>query len=489
MGCHGSTFAAFFLLVLASTGPRVACADAVLDWDDLMLDGIRIETTGPTLATRNLAILTVAMYDAVNSIVRTHQPYQFLLEPPAGANPEAAVIGAAREVMQALYPGLGARTDDLYTTGVAALPATPATTNSLAFGAAIGVLTLESRQADGANTDVPYIPSDAPGQWRRTPPFFRPPLTPQWRYVKLFGVPDKEPFLPPPPPALTSPEYAADVNEVKALGGKGSTVRTAYQGETAAFWSDFSYTVTPPGHWHEIAATIARDKTNSLAENARLLALMSLAQADGAIVCWEAKFWYNFWRPVTAIQRAAEDGNPDTVPDAAWDHFLVSPPFPDHTSGHSTFSAASAEVLRQFYGTDDITFTASSDSRPGVFRTYTNLTLCVEEIGMSRIYAGIHFPSANREGKASGRKIARHIMENWLLPDDALPRLACEGLTPAGLQLRLHGHAGHALVLETTDDFAGWTPVSTNTAMPGGVAVHVTADGAGGFFRVHEAAP
>lgn len=487
MGRHFLPLFAVFLLFLASAGPRVS-ADAVLDWDDLMLDGIRIDTTGPTLSTRNLAILHAAMYDAVNSIVRTHQPYQFLLAPPAGADPEAAATAAAYEVMKALYPGLSGRADDLYATGVAALPATPATTNSLAFGAEVGRRTLASRAADGANTDVPYIPSDAPGQWRRTPPFFRPPLTPQWRHVTLFALPDKEPFMPPPPPALDSPAYAADFNEVKALGGKGSTVRTAYQGETAVFWSDFSYTAMPPGHWHEIAATIARSRTNSLVDNARLFALLSLAHADAAIVCWEAKFRYNFWRPVTAIQRAAEDGNPDTVPDAAWDHFLVSPPFPDHTSGHSTFSAAAAEVIAQFYGTDTISFTATSDSLPGVFRTYTSLAECAAEVGRSRIYGGIHFESANRDGKASGRKLAQHILANHLLPNDALPRLACEGAAPAGLQLRLHGHAGRALVLEASDDFAGWTPLATNAVVPGGVALTVPAGDAGGFFRVRETA-
>ncbi|MFN0068641.1 MAG: vanadium-dependent haloperoxidase [Limisphaerales bacterium] len=477
-----------FLLCLAAAGPR-GRADAVLEWNDLMLDGIRVDTTGPTLATRNLAILAVAMHDAVNSIVRTHQPYQFLPEPPAEAGPEAAAIGAAEEIMKALYPGLAARADELYAVGVASLPATAATTNGLAFGADIGRRTLASREADGANTDVPYIPSNAPGQWRRTPPFFRPPLTPQWRYVKPFAIPDKEPFLPPPPPALDSPEYAADLNEVKAIGGKGSSVRTAYQGETAVFWSDFSYTAMPPGHWNEIAATIARTRTNTLAENARLFALLGLAQGDAAIVCWEAKFRYNFWRPVTAIQRAAEDGNPGTEPDASWDHFLVSPPFPDHTSGHSTFSAASAEVLRQFYGADEITFTVASDSLPGVFRTYTNLAACAEEVGMSRIYGGIHFQSANREGKTSGRKIAQYVLANHLLPNDALPRLACEGATPAGLRLRLHGHAGRGLVLETTGDFAGWTPLATNAVAPGGVALTVPAGNAGGFFRVREIAP
>lgn len=479
-----------FLLFLLLAAAPPARADAVLDWDELMLDAIRADNTAPTISTRNLAILHVAIYDAVNSILRTHQPYMLLADPPANADPTAATIGAGYEVMKSLYPTFRARSDQLYQAGVASLPPGPATSQSLGFGAQIALQTLASRQADGANTDIPYIPSDAPGQWRRTPPFFRPPLTPQWRYVKLFCLPEKEPFVPPPPPALDSPEYASAFNEVKAIGGVGSALRTPYQSETAVFWSDFSYTAMPPGHWHEIAATISRDRGTSLADNARLFALLSLAHADAGIICWEAKYRYNFWRPVTAIQRAAEDGNPATEPDPAWDHYLVSPPFPDHTSGHSTFSAAGAEVLEQFYGTDRITFTATSDSLPGVVRTYTSLSECADEVGLSRIYGGIHYDFSNRDGKTSGRKVGQFIMANYLLPNDALPALAWESLAPPVRQLRLHGHVGQPIVLEATGDFATWAGILTNLAKPGGVAWAVPlAEQECLFFRLREDNP
>lgn len=486
-----AVYAKFFLLclLLAAAPPRAA-ADPVLDWDALMLDAIRADNTGPTVSTRNLAILHVAIYDAANSILRTHQPYMFLVDPPANADPAAAVIGAGYEVMKALYPTFRARADQLYQAGVASLPPGPATSQSLGFGAQVALQTLASRQNDGANTDVPYIPSNAPGQWRRTPPFFRPPLTPQWRYVKLFCLPEKEPFVPPPPPPLDSPEYAAAFNEVKAIGGVGSTLRTPYQSETAVFWSDFSYTAMPPGHWHEIAAGISRDRGTSLADNARLFALLSLAHADAGIICWEAKYRYNFWRPVTAIQRAAEDGNPATDPDPAWDHYLVSPPFPDHTSGHSTFSAAAAVVLVQFYGTDRITFTATSDSLPGVVRTYHSLSECADEVGMSRIYGGIHYDFSNRDGKSSGRKVGEFIMANYLLPNEALPRLQWEHFLSSAWQLRLHGRVGQPVVLEGTVDFATWADLHTNLAKPGGVAWAVPSPMPESlFFRVRQDQP
>jgi hypothetical protein len=173
--------------------------------------------------------------------------------------------------------------------------------------------------------------------------------------------------------AVCIADYAAAYNEVKALGSKTSTIRTAEQSQIAVFWSDFSYTATPPGHWHEIAATIARDRGLALAETARLFALISVAQADSAIVCWETKYRYNLWRPITAIRRGSEDGDDATEADPVWTHFLNSPPFPAYTSGHSTFSKSSAVVLTRFLGTDAVNFSARSDSLPGVCRHEPNL--------------------------------------------------------------------------------------------------------------------
>ena len=463
-------------------------ADVVLDWNSLLLDAIRVETTGPTLSTRNLAILSVATYEAINSILRTHQPYYAYLDAPADASPEAAVIAAGREVMLALYPTFSARTEDLYQTGLAALPPTPATTNGLAVGLAAAQLILNLRSSDGSQTDVTYLPSNAPGQWQRTPPFFRPPLTPQWRYVTPFCLPTIEPFLPPPPPELASAEYAAALNEVKLIGSKTSTTRTAEQSQIAVFWSDFSYTAMPPGHWHEITASIVRTRGTPLADTARLLALLALAQADAAIVCWEAKFRWNLWRPLTAIRRADEDGNPLTAAESAWDHYLNAPPFPAYTSGHSTFSKASARVLAQFYGTDDLSFTVRSDSLPGVFRSFTNLTDCVDEIGMSRIYGGIHFQFDNREGKRTGGRIGDYVSANFLLPNTTLPLLRLESFTNGIPQLRLHGLFGRNVILENSTDLKSWSSIFTNSSVLGGLLLtDPTAPGQSPrFYRIRQ---
>lgn len=461
-------------------------ANAVLEWNALMMQAIRASNTAPTLSTRNLAILHLAIYDAVNVLLGGYQPYRQQPPAPAGASPLAAVAAAGREVMQVLYPSFAARTEELYALQAREFPAGPAAEDGVAVGLRAARGLLAERSADGSNTQVPYIPSSAPGQWRRTPPFYRPPLDPHWRFVKLFALPELEPFVPPPPPALDSEAYARDFNEVKILGERNSPVRTPEQSLIAVFWSDFSYTAMPPGHWHEITATIAAQARLVLSETARLFALLSLAQADAAVVCWEAKYRYNFWRPVTAIQRADEDGNPSTAPDPAWDHYLVAPNFPEYTSGHSTFSKASAEVLTWFLGTDAVTFTAFSDSVPGVTRTYHSLAACADEVGMSRIYGGIHFQFANREGKRSGAQVARHVVANYLLADAVLPRVHLEQAIPGQTRLRLHGHLGRSCVLETSEDLRTWTPVSTNVIVAGGCRVEDIGAGPHRFYRVVE---
>jgi len=483
----GSTFIGVFWVLILGLAVNAA-ADPILDWTALLLNAIRLDDSAPTLASRNLAILHTAIYDAVNGIEQSCQPYRFHPDPPPGASSEAAAVAAAYAVIQGLYPPSQGPADDLYTAYVTETPASESLTNGLAYGREIGQMVLSSRSADGATTLVPYIPSDAPGQWRRTPPFFRPPVDPQWRYLVPFCLPDIEPFVPPGPPALTSDQYASDVNEVQAIGALNSQVRTPDQSQTAIFWSDFSYTATPPGHWHEIASAVANSHGNSLSENARMFALLSMAQADSAIVCWEAKYRYNSWRPVTAIQRADEDGNPATHQDTNWTSFLSSPNFPEYSSGHSTFSKASATVLTAFYGTDALSFTVGSDAQPGVYRTYASLSACAEEIGLSRIYAGIHFPSAVRDGKACGAKIGTYVSLNYLLPNDRLPMLVIQAGAEGSPVLRVHGHIGKGCVTEASDDLHTWSAISTNTAVVGGFPIdHPAPDRVGSrFYRVRE---
>ncbi len=476
------------ILAFMLSTPQPSGADVVLEWNALMIDAIRVDNTAPTLSTRNLAIMHTAIYDSVNSVLRTHQPYLSELDTPLDTSPEAAAVGAAYELMKLLYPSFSGPTDGLYARWLESAPQTAATTNGLTLGKQIALIALQNRVGNGSSTDVPYIPSDAPGAWRRTPPNFRPPLTPQWRYVTPFCLPELEPFLPPPPPALNSQEYAEALNQVKAIGSLESDIRTEEQGLIARFWSDFNFTAMPPGHFHEIAANIARDRNNSLADNARLFALLSLAQADGAIVCWEAKYAHNLWRPVTAIQRANEDNNSGTEADPSWQQYLPSPPFPAYPSGHSTFSKASAEVLTHFYGTDAITFTTSSDTEIGVTRTFHSLEACANEIGLSRIYGGFHFIFDDEHSQTSGAKVAAFVSANYLLANESLPAWRIEGTRYGVPLVRFHGRVGRTYVIEFSTNLENWLPIATEQAVSGGrLLENLDAIGATHwFFRARE---
>ncbi len=473
--------------ILGAAGGTTARGNVILDWNAVMLSAIRLDTTAPTLSTRNLAILNLAMYDAVNSVVRTHQPYAFGLQAPPGASAEAAAAAAGYGVLQALYPGIRSQADATFEAWRARVPDDASARDGLELGGEIARLMLANRAGDGASTEVPYIPSSEPGAWRRTPPFFRPPLTPGWRYVRPFAIQEVDPFVVPPPPPLDSAEYARDWEEVHRLGSSTSVERTEKETQIAHFWSDFSYTAMPPGHWQEIASTIASEAGTDLSGTARLMGLLSLAQADSAIVCWEGKYRYNLWRPVTAARRADEDGNPATVKDAAWDHELVAPPFPAYPSGHSTFSQAGAEVLTHFFGTDAITFSAKSDTLPGVVWTYDSLSACAAEVGRSRIYGGIHFGFDDREGKRSGGRVAFEVVGHWLLPVDQLPLVRVDGRHAGKARVRVHGALGTRVVVDVSNDLQNWTQATVVDGIPGGRRVEVELGGTGGvFFRARE---
>jgi hypothetical protein len=216
------------------------------------------------------------------------------------------------------------------------------------------------------------------------------------------------------------------LNLTKQLGGKESTARTPEQTAIAFFWADGAGSVTPPGHWNLIARDVALQKGNTLEQNSRLFALLNLAEADAGIACWDCKFAANYWRPITAIQHAGEDGNAATEPDPKWEPLLPTPPFPEYTSGHSTFSGAAATVLASFFGEDNIQFTTTADALPGFSRTFNSFWEAAAEAGMSRIYGGIHFMSANQQGLLCGTRIAAYVTEKFLLekPEAAAPLAA-----------------------------------------------------------------
>ncbi len=407
---------------------RIAQDDAVITWNQILLNTIATTKTAPPVAARAMAMVETAVFDAVNNIVNKYQNYSITATAPIEANStaraiqaESAAVEAAYTVLSSLFVSQKTILDTARTSSLAAIAEGQAKADGIAFGKNIADKVILSRIDDGSATKTPYTPGTNPGEWQATAVVTNPDGTtspapavlPQWGNVKTFGIlqADIANNLPTPPPALTSEQYATEFNQVKDLGATNSTTRTAEQTEIAKFWADGGGTFTPPGHWNQIAQDVARDNFNSLVDNARLFAALNVSQADAAICCWDTKYTYSLWRPITAIRNADKDGNANTTVDTSWTSLLTTPNFPSYTSGHSTFSGAAAAVLSSFYG-DNYKFSTTGPGLPGVTRSFTSFNQAADEAGMSRIYGGIHFMSDNTAGLAAGKQVGEYITTN-----------------------------------------------------------------------------
>jgi membrane-associated phospholipid phosphatase len=406
---------ALFIAALSGLA-GAARADVVLDWNDVLLDAIRVDKTPPPKAARAMACVNVSMFDAVNGILGGYTPYHVTDPAPAGASPEAAAIAAAHRGLVALYPAQQATFDAAQAASLAVIPDGSAKTDGIAWGEQVADAILELRSDDHSGAIDPWEAPLGGGWWIATPPAFATPLLPNWPHVTPWAMTGGSQLRPAAPPSPNSTEYLAAFREVKRVGRVDSTSRTAEQTQIALFWADGAGTETPPGHWITIASGLSRERGLSLAENARLLGLLSITVADAAIISWDVKYAYNNWRPVTGIQHADQDGNPATDADPSWLPLLGTPPFPSYSSGHSTFSSSSARVLAHFFGTDAIAFSTVSDGLPGVTRSFTSLSQAAEEAGQSRIYGGIHWQFDNQAGLDSGRALADLVFFSVLTP-------------------------------------------------------------------------
>jgi hypothetical protein len=415
-------------LALAVAVP--AHAGTVLDWNAIVLDVIRLMRLAPPMASRELAIVDTATYDAVCAADGLLcRPYHYDGPAVTGASPEVAAAAAAYRVLARLEPGIASRSPAL-AARIQALyrrDAGDARMPSIAAGIALGeqraddILALRAR--DGFNVSpAPYYGSPKPGAWRPTPPDLAPGLLPQWATLPPWTMRSPSQFRPAGPPPMRSANWAGSVNMTEALGSANGVVRSAERTQIALFWADDDGTETPPGHWIDIAIGIAAQKHLSIVDEARLMALVSTAEADAAIVAWDAKYTYNAWRPITAIDSAADSGNAEVTPDASWKPLLATPPFPEYVSGHSTFSAAAATILGRFFGSDAADFTVRTDAARlrGVTRHFTSFSAAAEDAGMSRIYGGIHFRFSHLDGKAAGQKLANYIFDNFFQPTEPI---------------------------------------------------------------------
>jgi PAP2 superfamily protein len=390
-------------------------ANPVVQWNRNLLFIVRTPGAQPATVhpTRSFAIMHAAIYDAVNSIDRTHKPYLVRLShAPRDASQEAAAAAAAHRVLVALYAPLKSTLDTELLESLAQIPDGERKTEGILVGETIADRILALRSNDGSNAQpIPYVFGSAAGDYESTPPNFPPqPQFTHWSRVTPFSLERADEFRPGPPPALTSEKYSDALNQVKSLGIANSTTATADESLTGRFWNG-----AIQNYWNEISQTASVANGLTTAASARLFALLNLSFADSVIAFYDAKYTYNFWRPVTAIRAADTDNNPETVPDLNWlPQAGKTAPDPSYPGAHAVISAAGAEVLISFFGRDDFKFSVTSEVLPGVERSFANFSTAAEEATLSRIFAGQHFSFDLTSGQRLGREVADFVVDNSL---------------------------------------------------------------------------
>jgi len=375
-------------------------------------------STGPApmAESRIYAIINIAMYDVLNSIKPTYKAYAFLSREESDASIDAAIATAAHDAIASLIPSQAAYADSLLQVSLSGINNGISKQKGIEAGEAAAAAILTKRTADGSeDAQFAYTPGTLPGEYRATPPFDGPPFNgfvqePGWGNVKPFGLASSSQFRPVPPYPINSADYTNDYNEVKSLGGSTSTTRTPDQTQIALFWAE-----SAPSGWNRIARNLITMGNMDVWKSARLFALVAMAEADANIGSFDGKFFYNYWRPITAIRLGDSDGNPNTTGDTSWDVLLPpTPPVPDYPSNHAVNGGAASEVLRDFFGDDNISFDATSLSLPGVTRHFTSFSQAARENSLSRIYIGFHFRNAVAKGEDEGNKIGKYIFDHYL---------------------------------------------------------------------------
>jgi hypothetical protein len=420
------------LVLVTLASPPAARADAVTDWNAIASNSI-VQTAGqpPQVSSLSFAMVQGAVYDAVNAIDRGYRPY--LVQPPSQPtdSKEAAAATAALRVLvgfadlPGLFPAQLPTLQPQYDAYIANLPDNPP--GSRAAGIAIGETTaramLEVRLNDGRFGPPAVLYPPAPGIWRPTPPNFANDPASWLGNVRTFIVPNAEMLRTDGPNALTSDDYAEDVNEVKELGSLISTTRTADETDAAIFWQDHAHAL-----FNRLFRALAASQNLNIVESARLFAMENLAAADASIGCWNDKYYWQFWRPITAIREADTDGNPDTEADPTWLPLfdpttpvcnpppLVTPPFPDHPSGHACNTSAFVHTLRNFFGTDRIAVSVFSN-KSCTWRSFDRFSDMLKEVIDARVWGGIHFRTADTQGAVLGRKVAHYLKRHYFQPN------------------------------------------------------------------------
>jgi hypothetical protein len=389
----------------------VAHADSVLDWNAHAAQAIvTVGGQSPPRAFIRLAMVHLAIYDAVNAI--EGKPFKSYASTPTvnlPASGDAAVATAAHDILVALFPAQKPDLDAKYAAALASLPNDAGRVNGVAVGQQAAAAILAVRATDGRDGTVTYVPGSGPGVWVPTPPAFLGGLASETPLVQPFTLQSASQFRPEAPPALFSRRWVRDYNEVKAFGPLVGSARTAEQTDIGRFWGD-----NPPLQWTRAWRALSVGNFLRLAENARYFAMLSTASADALIACWDAKYHYNFWRPVTAIRAGDTDGNPHTAPQSDWIGLVTTPNHPEYPGAHGCVSSAITETLALFFGSDEVCFSIDSNVTGllNPVRSYERFSDALQEVIDARTYGGMHYRNSSRVGAAVGRQVARYALRH-----------------------------------------------------------------------------
>jgi hypothetical protein len=400
-----SLWLAITLLLAASLNAQ----NVVVQWNALASTAIVTNAKEASVASGVwFAYVHLAVFDAVNAIDHRFQPYLFAATPPAGANEDAAAVAAAHRILVTYFPSQKAGLDVQFAASVSTIADSPANISAgLAVGEASAQALITARGNDGLLANIPYTPPVGPGFWLPTPPAFGAPLTPWLGQMSPFTMSDPAQFFPDESPdALDSQRWIEDYNQVMTLGAINSTVRTPQQTEIGLFWTEHT------GQQYARAfRNLASQRGLNTSDTARLMAMLWAGYADAGIGCWNAKFAFSFWRPVTAIR--AGGGNADLTADPNWLPLGNTPSHPEYPAAHGCVTGAVSTILAGYFGTPHVTFSVDSKVT-GTTHTYTSTTDLMDEVEAARIYAGFHYHHSVIQGKVLGRKVGRQLVRQYL---------------------------------------------------------------------------
>jgi hypothetical protein len=396
-------------LLTFTSSPR---ADVVTDWNAITETTILSATPDPAARARTAAIAQVAVFEAVNSIVGEYEPYREKIPAAPGASPEAAAIAAAHRVLVTLHSNMAPQLGASREKSLAAVADGSAKRAGIAVGLAAADAILAMRATDGFDSPAPYTPGTSPGEYRPTPAENLPAYRPGLGRVATFAIKNGRQFRSASPPPLGSKRYARDYEELKRLGEARSTERPEDRTQVARF-----YDATDGEQiYYPAARQVAATRPRTLSQNARLFALLAIAMWDGAVACFETKYHFNLWRPVTAIREGESDGNHRTAPDPEWQAAVFTPPFPAYPSGHATFGGAARVVLEHEFGLDGHSITLTNPVVPEIVLEYTSFEQITDDIDDGRIYGGVHYRFDQEAGAMMGRQIGDYILDHVLRP-------------------------------------------------------------------------